>query len=390
MGARPPRAAVRAAVRACLADLEPGERIVVALSGGPDSLALTEAATVVSAELGLLCEAVVVDHGLQPGSDEVASRAAGQARVLGCTEVRVVTAQVDTGPGAGGLEAAARTARYRALEAVAAGVPPSGLPGDPAVQGLSGDPVQGASGDPAVQGISGDSVPGAPGGPPAVPRAAAVLLGHTRDDQAETVLLGLARGSGTRSLAGMAARSALYRRPLLDVPRQVVLAAAGASATADPRLEPWTDPHNADRGFARVRVRRDVLPLLESALGPGVAEALARTAKLARQDADALDMWADRVWEEIGGAAGTLRDEPRVAVLALDGALTREPVLPVAVLARVVRRFLVAAGCPGGELSAAHVDRVTALVAAPGSRSEVALPGGRRARREAGALVVRD
>ncbi|MDH4017688.1 MAG: tRNA lysidine(34) synthetase TilS, partial [Actinomycetota bacterium] len=260
MGAeRPARAAVRAALRDALADLEPGDRIVVALSGGADSLALTAGAAAVSAELGLLCEAIVVDHQLQRGSAAVAARAAEQARLLGCADVRVVTVDVPHGPGTGGVEAAARAARYAALDTAAAGSD----------------------------------------GPASVPVAAAVLLGHTREDQAETVLLGLARGSGTRSLAGMRARSGRYRRPLLDLPRDVVAAASWAAAESDPRLEPWTDPHNGDPTYARVRVRSQVLPLLESTLGPGIVEALARTAALAREDADALDDWAGRVWAQI-------------------------------------------------------------------------------------------
>ena len=254
---RPPRAAVRAAVRASLADLEPGERVIVALSGGADSLALTAAMVAVGADLGLLCEAVVIDHQLQPDSGEVAERAAEQARILGCLDARVIAVDVPQGSGSGGVEAAARGARYAALDAVAA----------------------------------------------EEPSAAAVLLGHTREDQAETVLLGLARGSGTRSLAGMAARAGVYRRPLLELPRDVVLAAAFEAATADPRLEPWTDPHNTDAGFARVRVRHEVLPVLEEALGPGIVEALARTATQAREDADALDAWAERVWAQALGRA---------------------------------------------------------------------------------------
>jgi len=180
MGAeRPARAAVRAAVRAALADLGPGERVLVALSGGPDSLALLAATTRVAAEGGLVCAAVVVDHGLQPGSAAVAARAE-QARILGCAGADVVRVRVAQGPGAGGPEAAARTVRYAALQRAASDPP-----------------------------------------------ATAVLLGHTRDDQAETVLLGLARGSGVRSLAGMAPRSGLWRRPLLELPRELVARARG-------------------------------------------------------------------------------------------------------------------------------------------------------------------
>lgn len=345
---RPPRAAVRAAVRACLADLEPGDRVVVALSGGPDSLALTAAAAVVSAEAGLLCEAVVVDHQLQPGSDRAAARAAEQARILGCHGARVVVVDVPMGPGSGGPEAAARTVRYGALEAAAVG---------------DGRSAQG--------GVT-------------------ILLGHTRDDQAETVLLGLARGSGTRSLAGMAPIAGRYRRPLLDLPRAVVEAAAREQALADPRLEPWTDPHNSDPSFARVRVRSEVLPELEAALGPGIIDALARTAGLARQDADALDAWADQVWDAMRDAGAA--DLTRAGTAARLGPV-REPgaagPLPAAIVSRVVRRFLIGSGCPASELTAAHLRAVTALVEGTSSRAEVALPGGRRARWEADALVVR-
>jgi tRNA(Ile)-lysidine synthase len=353
---------VRAAVRACLADLEPGQRVVVALSGGADSLALTAATVAVGAELGLLCEAVVIDHQLQPGSGEVAARAAGQARILGCVDARVIAVDVPRGSGSGGVEAAARSARYAALDAVAGMAPP----------------------------------------------AAAILLGHTRGDQAETVLLGLARGSGTRSLAGMAARSGLYRRPLLDLPRDVVVAAALEASVADPRLEPWSDPHNADAGFARGRVRHEVLPVLESALGPGIVEALARTATQAREDADALDAWADQVWAAAvkprtetpvpasapisrwPSAATSIVGSPGPTALPIATFLGDGLLLPPAIVNRVVHRFLVDAGCPTGSLTAGHIRAVAALIA-PGTaaRTEVALPGGRRARREAGALVVR-
>jgi tRNA(Ile)-lysidine synthase len=336
--------------------------VVVALSGGADSLALTAGTVAVGAELGLLCEAVVIDHQLQPGSGEVAARAVAQARILGCVGARVVAVDVPRGSGSGGLEAAARSARYAALDVVAGAPPPAG----------------------------------------------AILLGHTREDQAETVLLGLARGSGTRSLAGMAARAGVYRRPLLGLPRGVVVAAALEAAAADPRLEPWSDPHNADEGFARVRVRHEVLPVLESTLGPGIVESLARTAAQAREDADALDAWADQVW----AAAVERRTEPpapssapvsrQSSVVASPGGdpgPTALPIaaflgggqpLPAAIVHRVVRRFLIGAGCPVGSLTAGHIRAVAALVG-PGAsaRTEVALPGGLRARREAGALVVR-
>jgi tRNA(Ile)-lysidine synthase len=258
------------------------------------------------------------------------------------------------------------------------------------------------------------------------------------------VLLGFARGSGTRSLAGMAARAGVFRRPLLDLPRDVVVAAALDAAAADPRLEPWSDPHNTDAGFARVRVRHEVLPVLESALGPGIVEALARTATLAREDADALDAWAERVWalavqrvpdkpgtldipsgpeapapvsalappagssspdrgtllpqEELEPSTITTRPSGAPSVAGSPGphalpisalSVAGEP-LPPAIAHRVVRRLLIEAGCPVGSLTAGHIRAVASLLE-PGAsmRAEVALPGGRRARREAGALVVR-
>ena len=377
---RPPRAVVRAAVRDCLADLAPGDRVLVALSGGPDSLALLTATVAVGRDQGLVCAAAVIDHGVQPGSAAVAERAAEQARILGCDDVEVVAVQVERGPGAGGLEAAARRARYAALLRCAGRAVETWPDG----------------------GDSGWLLSTGPG------HTAAILLGHTRDDQAESVLLGLARGSGTRSLAGMPPSSDLFRRPLLDVPRAVVIAAARDAAGEDPRLEPWSDPHNVDAAFARVRVRTEVLPVLEATLGPGVVEALARTARLARADADALDAWADRIWQELRPSSSNLLREGTSAPphrgadvpqrskrrgeegLPVESLLPTAPdPLPEAVVSRVVRRFLLEAGCPRGSLTALHIGAVTALLAEAHTRAEVALPGGRRARREGAALVVR-
>lgn len=206
--------------------------MLVACSGGPDSLALAAGAAVVARRRGDGVRAVVVDHGLQPGSDAVASGVVAQLSERLGIAAEVVRVQVCDD---GGPEAAARDARFAALAAAA-------RPGE------------------------------------------VVLLGHTLDDQAETVLLGLARGSGLRSLAGMAGVRGIFVRPLLGLRREV-----SAACCAEFGLEPWTDPHNRDDRFARVRVRTRVLPVLEAELGPGVAEALARTAELARADADLLD-----------------------------------------------------------------------------------------------------
>jgi tRNA(Ile)-lysidine synthase len=318
-GALPPDVAtVRNAVRASLADLADlagGDLVLAACSGGPDSLALAAALAFVAPRAGLRAGAVTVDHGLQPGSAE---RAAGLAETLagfGLDPVTVVAVTVD---GGGGPEAAARAARYAALEQAAA-----------------------AAG------------------------AARVLLGHTLDDQAETVLLGLARGSGARSLAGMPPRRGVFARPFLGVRRRTTVAACAALG-----LRPWTDPHNSDRRFARVRVRLDALPALEAALGPGVAEALARTAGQLRDDAEVLETIAagERVHAETGLAAASLLS------------------LPAAVRTRVLRSAALHAGCPAGALTAAHVARVAELVTDWRGQRGVDLPGGIRAVRRAGEL----
>ena len=233
-------------VRRAVRDALPAEgTVLVALSGGPDSLALAAATAFEAPRAGLAAGAIVIDHGLQNGSDAVAERAASAARALGLAPVDVVRVEVvETGDGP---ESAARTARYAALDAAA----------------REHD-------------------------------ATAILLGHTLDDQAESVLLGLARGAGAASLQGMAAQSGLYRRPLLAIRRATTLAAC-----ADAGLEPWNDPHNDDPTYSRVRVRSSVMPVLESELGPGVAEALARTAEQLREDGAALDTFAEEVAEDV-------------------------------------------------------------------------------------------
>jgi hypoxanthine phosphoribosyltransferase len=327
-GPDPAVAAARRAVRAELTDLPRGALVLVALSGGPDSSALAAATAFVAPRDGLRAGAVVVDHGLQDGSARVADHAAGLARQLGLDPVRVVRADVrDDGDGP---EAAARAARYAALDRVA-----------------------------AEEG------------------AAAVLLGHTSDDQAESVLLGLARGSGARSLAGMARRRGLLRRPLLSLARsstQQVCLALG--------LTPWLDPHNADPRFTRSRLRSAV-PLLTEVLGPGVSAALARSADLLRDDADALDLWADRVWPAAGRPAGGTGPGVELDVGVLAGE-------PPAVRRRLLHRAALAAGTPPGSLAAVHLMALDALVSDWHGQGAVHLPGGVRGFRRCGRLWVVD
>jgi len=319
MGPGPAVAEIRNAVRDGLADLAPGDLVLAACSGGADSLALAAAVAFVAPRAGLRAGGVTVDHGLQPGSAERAASVARLLATLGLAPVRSVAVTVAP---AGGPEAAARAARYRALDGVASQA-----------------------------------------------GAAAVLLGHTLDDQAETVLLGLARGSGGRSLAGMPARHGPYLRPLLGVRR-----ATTSAACAELGLEPWQDPHNSDPRYTRSRVRHQVMPALEAALGPGVAESLARTASQLRADAECLDALA---FAESGQLRGDCSDPAGLEARWLLG-------LPAAIRTRVLRDAAIMAGCPHGALTARHVEQIDALVTGWRGQRWIDLPGGVRARRRDG------
>ncbi|HEX7323302.1 MAG TPA: tRNA lysidine(34) synthetase TilS [Mycobacterium sp.] len=256
----------------------------VGLSGGPDSLALTAAAAQV-----LPTTALIVDHRLQAGSAAVADGARTQAMNLGCVDARVLRVDV-TGTG-DGPEAAARAARYTALDDARAGAP--------------------------------------------------VLLGHTLDDQAETVLLGLGRGSGTRSLAGMRPYDAPWCRPLLGVRRDLT-----HDACTELGLTPWRDPHNTDRRFTRARLRREVLPVLEDVLGGGVAEALARTATTLRENTELIDSLAAEALPGVAVGDG-------LSAAALAG-------LPGPVRRAVIRGWLLAGGARG--LTDEQIRRAESLV----------------------------
>jgi tRNA(Ile)-lysidine synthase len=229
--------------------------------------------------------------------------------------VHVLPTTVD---GSGGLEAAARRARYAALREAA-------------------------------------------------PAAALVLLGHTLDDQAETVLLGLGRGSGPRSVAGMRELDPPWGRPLLGVRRAVT---AAACAALD--LAPWIDPHNADPRFRRVRLRTEVLPLLEDVLAGGVAQALARTAGQLREDLDVLD-------EQAHGLLVAARRGD-----ALDAAALAQT--PAALRRRVLRRWLLDAGVV--ELTDAHLRAADDLIGRWSGQGALRLPGDLEVVRVQGRLHV--
>ncbi|WP_374454575.1 tRNA lysidine(34) synthetase TilS [Nocardioides sp.] len=323
MTLHPSVAAVRLPVRALLAQLAPGDVVAVACSGGADSLALASAAVFEGHKLGLRVVGVTVDHGLQPWSADQAARVVAQLASLGVDETLTATVSVDAGAGLG-PEAAAREARYAVLEEVATHL-----------------------------------------------GAARVLLGHTLDDQAETVLLGLTRGSGGRSLQGMRPGFGVFARPLLGVRRDDTVTACQVEG-----LEAWDDPHNHDPGYTRVRVRERVLPVLEDELGPGIAAALARTAEQLRDDTALLDELADRVLADVRRAEG------------LDVEALRAQ--PPSLRHRVLHRAALAAGVPAAELTRAHVLEVDRLLVDWRGQRWIDLPGPRRATRRDGLVVIED
>jgi len=309
--------AVRNAVRHWLERYEAGDKVLVAVSGGADSLALAYALAVEAKKLAITVIGVTVDHQLQNESAAQAERVMHQLSELEITcLIKKVTVDLKDG-----LEASARKARYEALEKTAK-----------------------------------------------EENAVAVFLGHTKDDQAETVLLGLARGSGTRSLSGMAHHSGIYIRPLLEITRT-----QNEEFCNEVGLKFWVDPHNSDSQFARVRVRTEALPTLEKTIGPGISDALARSAHLLRDDADALDHWAKR-------------EEIHLDLADLECAHLET--LPRAIRTRILRAAIYSAGAPSGSVSAEHVSGVEALISAWNGQGALNLPGGVKVERISGRLSL--
>jgi tRNA(Ile)-lysidine synthase len=315
----PAIADVRRAVRDGFeaAGLQAGDLVIVGCSGGADSLALAAAAAFEGPRYkegaGLTVGAVVIDHGMQPGSAAVAGETAHKLSVLGLYPVEIRSVNVGTD---GGPEAAARTARYEAIDQVAEAL-----------------------------------------------GANAVLLGHTLNDQAETVLMGLARGSGGRSLNGMARvseqhGSGIYLRPLLGITRETT-----ENFCADSGLEPWHDPMNKDEAYTRVRVRQNLLPALETELGPGIAEALARTADTLREDEEVLAELALDAYKKVAKEKATRID---IGVEEFKG-------LPLAIRHRVIALAAVVLQAP--MLARVHILAIDALVDDWHGQKPLTLPG---------------
>ncbi|WP_051196541.1 tRNA lysidine(34) synthetase TilS [Jonesia quinghaiensis] len=335
---RPIRQA-RDAIRAALPPNSSSHHLAIACSGGADSLALAATAQFLAQRHNWQLSAFVIDHALQPGSDAVAQTAADTLNRIGIEHVVIQRVSVAQGAGNGGPENAARTARYAALDHLA-----------------------------DTHNVDN------------------ILLGHTLDDQAESVLLGLARGSGSRSLAGIRPHTGRYLRPFLDITRRDTEAICELLG-----IPYWVDPTNLDHspnGPLRSQVRGRVLPLLDDVLGPGIARTLARTARQLHDDAHALEQWAERTLTASQEAAHLSLTAPPNhcdVVVALDIPTLCD--VPAAVRHRALRAAAREAGAPAGELSMRHIDAMDALVTQWRGQGETHLPTAIAVARQSSMLV---
>ena len=310
----PAQGLIRLAVRNCLtSNTKPGQKLLLAVSGGADSLALAAACEFEAKKLRLKIAAAVIDHSLQKGSDKVAAQTAKTLAALGFEEV--VVKKIAVGK-AGGPEAAARTARYTALETIRQQT-----------------------------------------------KSHFILLGHTSSDQAETVLLGLVRGSGSKSLSGMSEKSGVLLRPLLGIERSTTEAFC-----KDSGIKFWSDPQNKDEKFLRVMIRYKVLPFLELLLGGSVAKSLIRTADQLREDDQYLDSQAGKSFKRYAKVSAS--------GISFDAQLIGK--LPSAILHRVIKKALDGFG---SESSRTHVLAVSDLVLSWHGQKPLALPGVRVVRK---------
>jgi tRNA(Ile)-lysidine synthase len=305
---------IRKAVKPWLSDS--AQPVLFGCSGGADSMALAVALFIERSNTKVI--PIVIDHGLQEGSAQITSQTIERLKQIGFTQVESARAQVTM---TDGLEASARRARYQLFNQFIETYQPKYF-----------------------------------------------LLAHTLNDQAENVLLGLARGSGARSLSGMAVKNNIFVRPLLKISRELTTAAC-----SEARIEIWSDPHNEDLRFTRVRVRKNLLPIIEDNLGPGITEALVRSADLLRDDADALDGFAAEYFNQA--------DPFNLDVKELER-------LPKAITTRVLRLAIYKAGAPAGSLSAEHISAAQALISDWHGQKEVSLPGNVKLLRNSGRITL--
>jgi tRNA(Ile)-lysidine synthase len=310
----PAQGLIRLAVRNALtSNTKPGQKLLIAVSGGADSLALAAACEFEAKKLRVKIAAAVIDHSLQNNSDKVAAQTAKTLTTLGFEEV--VVKKIAVGK-AGGPEAAARTARYTALETLRQKT-----------------------------------------------KSHFIVLGHTSSDQAETVLLGLVRGSGSKSLSGMSEKTGVLLRPLLGIER-----ATTEAFCKDSGIKYWEDPQNKDEKFLRVMIRKHVLPFLEKQLGGSVSASLVRTSDQLREDNTYLETQADKSFKKYAKVSGS--------GISFDAKALEK--LPAAILNRVIKKALDGFG---SESSRTHVLAVSDLVLSWHGQKPLALPGVRVVRK---------
>jgi tRNA(Ile)-lysidine synthase len=310
----PAQGLIRLAVRTSLtSNTKPGQKLLIAVSGGADSLALAAACEFEAKKLKVKIAAAVIDHSLQKDSDKVAAQTAKTLAALGFEEV--VVKKIAVGK-AGGPEAAARTARYTALETLRQKT-----------------------------------------------KSHFIVLGHTSSDQAETVLLGLVRGSGSKSLSGMSEKTGVLLRPLLGIER-----ATTEAFCKDSGIKYWEDPQNKDEKFLRVMIRKHVLPFLEKQLGGSVAASLVRTSDQLREDNTYLESQVDKSFKKYAKVSGS--------GISFDAKAIEK--LPAAILNRVIKKALDGFG---SESSRTHVLAVSDLVLSWHGQKPLALPGVRVVRK---------
>lgn len=263
--------------------LERGEHVVVGVSGGADSMVLLELLAAARTTHELTVSAVHVNYGLRGEASQLDE----QLVVRRCHELDVflmLHRATELGPNDSNLEDRARTIRHRVLKATAREL-----------------------------------------------GASAIALGHTRDDQAETILLHLLRGSGLTGLRGMAAREGQIVRPLLGARRTEVREYARARGVAY-----RDDASNVDQHFARNRVRHLLLPLLAEQFNPRIVDVLADGAGLVAEDERFLDDLAETIYRRFvkeSAQAGTVVPRATIASVELLD-------LPLALQRRIVRSMV--------------------------------------------------
>ena len=297
------------AVQNLLKDFDAGDYVLVGCSGGADSLALAWTTLVVGKRLELKTGVIIVDHQLFPESNSVALNAKKQCEDLGIEEVIIKKVNVEQNHE--GLEAAARIARYEAFENV-------------------------------LQETN----------------AQVILLAHTQDDQAETVLMRLTRGSGAKSLSGMAQVSGKYLRPFLHLRKKLVHDSLDLIG-----LKAWQDPANTDHQFLRVKVRHELMPKIIEVLGESAISSLDKTSQLLRLDNQALEDLAQQFFES----------QKDVKTNGLE--ISELEKLPEAIRTRVLRIFAIASGVHPGPFSFEHIEAIDALVKNWHGQGNVDLPG---------------